>query len=92
MKRTRHATEQIIRKLRLADGALGKGQNVPDVCRPLEITEQTYYRCRQTCGGAAPEMANQFKDLEKESARLKKLLAEPAHDMEVLKEAAIGSW
>lgn len=49
MKRTRHTTEQIIEKLREADVALGKGQKVPEVCKTLGVTEQTYYRWRQPC-------------------------------------------
>ncbi len=47
MKRTRHSTERIVEKLREADEALGKGQKVPEVCKTLGITEQTYYRWRQ---------------------------------------------
>ena len=92
MKKIRHTTPQIIEKLRQADVALGKGQKVPDVCKSLEITEQTYYRWRQKYGGMAPEMAKQLKSLEKENGRLKKLVAEQALDMEILKEAARGNW
>lgn len=92
MKRTRYSTDQIIEKLRQADVALGKGQKVPEVCKALEISEQTYYRWRQKYGGMAPEMAKQLKSLEKENARLKKLVAEQALDMEILKEAAKGNW
>jgi len=75
MKKTRHTTDQIIEKLRHADVALGKGQKVPEVCKALQITEQTYYRWRQKYGGMAPEMTKQLRALEKENARLKKLWA-----------------
>jgi len=92
MKKTRYTTSQIIEKLRQADVALGKGQKVPDICKSLEITAQTYYRWRQKYGGMAPEMAKQLKSLEKENSRLKKLVAEQALDMEILKEAAQGNW
>jgi transposase-like protein len=92
MKKTRHTTSQISEKLRQADVALGKGQKVPDICKALAITEQTYYRWRQKYGGMAPEMAKQVKSLEKENTRLKKLVAEQALDMEILKEAAKGNW
>lgn len=92
MKKSRHTTDQIIEKLRQADVALGKGQKVPEVCKTLEITEQTYYRWRQKYGGMAPEMTRQLRALEKENARLKKLVAEQALDMEILKEAAKGNW
>ena len=92
MKQKRHTTDQIISKLRQADVELGKGKKVPEVCKLLEITEQTYYRWRQKYGGMAPEMVKQLKALEKENARLKKLVANQALDMEILKEAAKGNW
>ncbi len=84
----RHSAEQIVTKLRQADVALGKGLKVPEVCRQLGISEQTYYRWRQKYGGMAPEMAKQLKVLEKENVRLKKLVADQALDNQILKEAA----
>jgi transposase-like protein len=92
MKKTRHTTDQIIEKLRQADVALGKDQKVPEICKALGITEQTYYRWRQKYGGMAPEMSKELKALQKENARLKKLVANQALDMEILKEAAKGNW
>ncbi len=92
MKKIRHTTDQIIEKLRQADVSLGQGQKVPEACKILEISEQTYYRWRQKYGGMAPEMTRQLRSLEKENARLKKLVAEQALDMEILKEAAKGNW
>ena len=84
----RYSPEQIVGKLRQADMELGKGKRVPEVCRLLEISEQTYYRWRQKYGGMAPEMARQVKALEKENARLKRLVADQALDNQILKEAA----
>ena len=81
MKRTKHTTEQIIEKLRQADVALGKGQKVPEVCRTLGITEQTYYRWRQKYGGMAPDLAKQLRALEKENSQLKRLVANQALDI-----------
>ena len=92
MKQNRHTVDQIIAKLRRADVELGKGKKVPEICRLLEISEQTYYRWRQKYGGMQPEMAKQLKALQKENARLKKLVAEQALDMEILKEASRGNW
>ena len=92
MPQKRHTADQIVAKLRKADVELGKGKKVPEVCKLLEITEQTYYRWRQKYGGMKPEMAKQLKTLEKENARLKKMVAEQALDMEILKEAAKGNW
>ena len=84
----RHSPEQIVAKLRKADLELGKGLKVPDVCKGLGISEQTYYRWRQKYGGMDPKMAKYMKDLEKENGRLKKLVADQALDMLILKEAA----
>ena len=92
MPQKRHTVDQIVSKLRKADVELGKGKKVPEVCKLLGITEQTYYRWRQKYGGMKPEMARQLKTLEKENARLKKMVAEQALDMEILKEAARGNW
>ena len=76
MAQKRHAVDQILAKLRKADVELGKGKKVPGICKLLEVTEQTYYRWRQKYGGMKPEMAKQLKALEKENARLKKMVAE----------------
>ena len=84
----RHGVEQIVAKLRQADVELGKGLKVPEVCRGLGISEQTYYRWRQKYGGMAPEVAKQLKALEKENTRLKKVVADQALDIQILKEAA----
>ncbi len=92
MKQNRHTVDQIIAKLRRADVELGKGKKVPEVCRLLGVSEHTYYRWRQKYGGMQPEMAKQLKALQKENARLKKLVAEQALDMEILKEASQGNW
>ena len=92
MPKKRHGVDQIIRKLRQADVELGKGKKVPEICKTLDISEQTYYRWRQKYGGMKPEMAKELKALRKENARLKKLVADQALDMDILKEAAKGNW
>ena len=92
MSQKRHSVDQIIAKLRRADVLLGKDTKVPAICKQLEIAEQTYYRWRQKYGGMQPEMAKQLKTLEKENARLKKMVAEQALDMDIPKEAAKGNW
>ena len=84
----RHSAEQIVAKLRQADVDLGKGLTVPEVCRQLGISQQTYYRWRTKCGGMDPLMAKQLKELEKQNSRLKKLVADQALDIQILKEAA----
>ena len=92
MAQKRHSVDQIISKLRRADVELGKGKKVPEVCKLIEIKEQTYYRWRQKYGSMQPDMAKQFKALQKENARLKEMVAEQALDMEILKEATKGNW
>ena len=92
MSQKQHTVDQIIAKLRRADVLLGKGTKVPELCKQLEIAEQTYYRWRQKYGGMQPEMAKELKALQKENARLKKMVAEQALDMEILKEAAKRNW
>ena len=83
----RHSAEQIVAKLRQADVELGKGLKVPEVCRQLGISEQTYYRWRTKYGGMDPVMAKQMKELEKENGRLKKLVADQALDLQIVREA-----
>jgi transposase-like protein len=91
MGRKRHAPEQIIRKLREAEVELGRGMKTPEVCRTLGITEQTHYRWRKEYGGLRLDQAKRLKDLEKENARLKKLVADQALDNAILKEVASGN-
>ncbi len=92
MSQKRYNVDQIISKLRRADVELGKGKKIPDVCKIIEVSEQTYYRWRQKYGGMAPNVAKELKALQKENGRLKKMVAEQALDMEILKEAAKGNW
>ena len=92
MSQKRYGVDQIVPMLRRADVELGKGKKVPEVCKLLGIAGQTYYRWRQKYGGMAPEMAKELKALQKENGRLKKMVAEQALDMEILKEAAKGNW
>ena len=92
MARKRHTPEQIIRKLREAEVELAKGLTTPDVVRKLGITEQTYYRWRKEYGGLRLDQAKRLKELEKENARLKRLLAEQTLDNAILKEAASGNF
>ncbi len=92
MPQKRYQVGQIIPMLRRADVELGKGKKVSEVCKVLGIAQQTYFRWRQKYGGMAPEMAKELKALQKENARLKKMVAEQALDMEILKEAAKGNF
>ena len=92
MARKRHTAEQIIAKLREAELALAQGQALVDVVRKLEISEQTYYRWRKEYGGLRVEQAKRLRELEKENARLKRLVADQALDNAILKEVASGNF
>ncbi|KKL09836.1 hypothetical protein LCGC14_2561880 [marine sediment metagenome] len=76
----RFTPEQIVAKLRQADVELGKGATVPEVCRKIEISQQTYYRWRQKYGGMSPELIKELKVLQKDNQRLRKIITDPRSD------------
>jgi len=85
MVKKSHSPEQIITKLREAEILLNQGANVGEASRKTGVTEQTYYRWRREYGGMRIEQAKRLKDLEKENARLKKLVADISLDNAILK-------
>jgi putative transposase len=91
MVRKAFKPEQIINKLREAEVMISQGAKVSEASRKLGITEQTYYRWRREYGGMRVEQAKRLKELEKENARLKKLVADISLDNAILKEAARGN-
>ena len=91
-KRTRYTVEQIIPMLREAEVELARGATVAQVCRKIGVTEPTYYRWRKEYGSLRMDQAKRRKVLEKENARLKRLLAEAELDKAILKEAASGNF
>ncbi len=88
MAKKRHTAEQIISKLREAEILLAKGTKIPQVCRSLGVTEQTYYRWRKEYGGVRTDQVKRLKELEKQNVRLKKNVANLTLDSAILKEAA----
>ena len=92
MPRKRFTTEQIIQYLREAEVLISQGQTVIQACRAIGVTEQTYYRWRKEYGGIRTDQAKRLKDLEKENARLKRLLADAELDKAILREAASGNF
>ncbi len=92
MPRKRFTAEQIIQHLREAEVLLAQGKTIAQVCKKIGITDQTYYRWRKEYGGIRTDQAKRLKELEKENARLKKLLAEAELDKAILKEAASGNF
>ena len=92
MPKKRHAAEEIITKLREAEVLQSRGQTLSQVCKALGVTQQTYYRWRKEYGGLKVDQAKRLKQLEKENTRLKKVVADQALDMAILKEAAEGNF
>ena len=91
-KKTRYTPEQIIGKLREAEVVLAKGGNLAQVCKQIEVTEQTYYRWRKEYGGLKVEQAKGLKKLEKENSQLRKAVADLTLDKLILAEAAKGNF
>jgi putative transposase len=92
MKRRRHSPEQIIRKLAEGDKLLAEGKSIDEVARHLEITESTWHRWRTQYGGMKANDAKRLKELERENTRLKKIVADQALDIDMLKELNRGNF
>ena len=88
----RHTPEQIVRKLREADAELATGASVPEVARRLGISEATFHRWRNQYGGMKADATKRLKELEKENTRLKKIVADQAVDISILKEVSRGNF
>ena len=84
----RCTSSQIVSKLRQADVLIGQGKNVPEVCRELEVSQQTYYRWRQKYGGMSPDMVKEYRQVRQENQRLRRIVADQVIDMAILREAA----
>jgi putative transposase len=92
MARRKHTPDQILAKLRDADVMLADGLAIAEIAKRLEISEQTYHRWRNQYGGMkGPEM-KRLKELEKENARLKRVVADLALDNSMLKDLAEGNF
>jgi putative transposase len=91
MPRKRYTPEQIITKLREAEVLLSQGQSVAQACKSLGVSQQTYYRWRREYGGMRTAQVRRLKDLERENARMKKLVADLSLDNAILKETLSGN-
>ena len=92
MKKKRHTPEQIIKKLRAVEKITGQGKTVAEGCKLEAISEQTYYRWKQQYAGMNVPSLKQLKQLQQENTELKKMVAEQALDLRILKEVAEGKW
>jgi putative transposase len=92
MAKKGYTPEQIINKLREAEILLSQGETVAVVSKKIGVSSHTYYRWRREYGGLRVEQARKLKGLEKENARLKKLVADLSLDNAILKEVAEGNF
>jgi putative transposase len=92
VKGRRHTPEQVVRKLREADRLLGEGESTEAVCRSLEVSEQTYHRWRNQFGGMKADDAKRLRELERENATLKRIVADKELEVVALKEIARGNF
>jgi transposase-like protein len=86
------SVEQIVAKLREAERLQGQGLTIPQLCKRLGISDQTFYRWRLRYGALKEDEAQRLKALEQENARLKRIVAEQALDIAMLKDLERGKW
>ena len=89
MKRKYHKTDEIIRILRAAEAT---DLTIEEFCRQQNISEQSFYRWRKKYGSMELSEAKRLKDLEEENARLKKLVADQALDIQMLRDVNKKKW
>jgi putative transposase len=92
MKRKRHTPEQIVRKLREGDRMLNEGTDLTEVLRHLEVSESSWHRWRAQYGGMKTDDVKRLRELERENARLKKVVADKSLEIDMLKELAEGNF
>lgn len=92
MKRKRHTPGQVVEKLREADRLLNAGRSIGQVLQALGVSEATFHRWRNQYGGMKANEAKRLKELQIENGRLKKLVANQALDLQILKEVAEGNF
>jgi transposase-like protein len=92
MEGRRHTPEQVIRKLREADGLLNEGKTTAEVAKQLEVSEQTFHRWRHQYGGMKANDVKELRQLRDENLRLKRMVADQALDLEMLREVARGNF
>lgn len=92
MSTKRYKAEQIVTVLRQIEVEIANGKTIPQACREAQITPQTYYRWRKEYGGLKLSQAKRLRGLEKENARLKRVVAELSLEKQVLKDVAEGNF
>jgi transposase-like protein len=92
MPMKRYKPEQVVNLLRQIEVEIANGKTTPQACKEAEITQQTYYRWRKEYGGLKLDQAKRLKELERENAKLKRLVAELSLEKQILKDVAGGNF
>ena len=92
MPMKRYKPEQIVNLLRQIEVEIANGKTTPQACKEADITQQTYYRWRKEFGGLKLDQAKRMKELERENAKLKRLVAELSLEKQILKDVASGNF
>ena len=92
MPMKRYKPEQIVNLLRQIEVGIANGKTTPQACKEAEITQQTYYRWRKEYGGLKLDQAKRLKELERENAKLKRVVAELSLEKQILKDVAAGNF
>ena len=92
MPMKRYKAEQIVTLLRQIEVGIANGKPTPQACKEAQITIQTYYRWRKEYGGLKLNQAKRMKELERENAKLKRLVAELSLEKQILKDVASGNF
>jgi transposase-like protein len=88
----RYTAEQIVAKLREHEKLQGQGLTIPQACKRIGVSDQTFYRWRTKYGALKEDEAHRLKALEQENGRLKRIVAEQALDISMLKDLNKGKW
>ena len=91
-KQRRHTPEQIIRKLAEGHKLMAGGATIEDVCREFGIAESSWHRWLSQYGGMKADDAKRLKELEAQNASLKRIVADQALDIDMLKHLNEGKW
>ncbi|MGB2938785.1 MAG: transposase [Candidatus Dormiibacterota bacterium] len=92
MPAKRYSVEQIVAKLREHEKLQGQGLTIPQACKRIGISDQTFYRWRRRYGALQEDEAQRLKALEQENSRLKRIVADQALDISMLKDLQKGKW
>lgn len=92
MARVRYTAEKAVIKMREIDVLIAQGMDAPAACKQCHVSKDTYYRWRREFGSMQIDQVKKLKDLERENTQLKKIVANQALDISILKEVSKGNF